>query len=336
MSRKLRGLQQRLSDIDKEIAIAEEQLSTINDNVEYERQEKALNALYNRYDKIEEEIQKIESQPSINKSNSTSFSFEKIVQTRLISIDYCHSKEYFGRVSNKVETSGGAAALFLNEAYRLRGDILTQHIEDTLTNQGQDIIDYPIEFLPGEPKNQEALLAKILGYLGEAEPVKPEQAIAKICQSLQIGSIRVFKIHNWDELQDPYAVLKWFLDCFWLPLIECCQRHCQKEQLVKVQLFALIICQANDSEILNQPYYAKHDRYDPCNVRREESIVHLPLSCWTEAEIKDWMCRFPPPKYRKNLRAIDDLASSFYRRTNGVPINVVDLILKEYQTMEAG
>lgn len=336
MSRKLKGLQQRLSDIDAEIAIAEAQLSTINDDVERQRKENALDTLYSRYDKIEAEIQKIESQSSINKSNSTSFSFGKGVQTRLISIDYCHSKQYFGKISNQVEKSGGAAALFLNDAYRLRGDILTQYIEDTLTNQGQDIIDYPIEFFPGEPKNQEALLSKILGYLGETEPAKPEQAIAKICQSLQIGSIRVFKIHNWDELQDPYAVLKWFLDCFWLPLIECCQKHCQKEQLVKVQLFALIICQANDSEILNQPYYAKHDRYDPCNVRCEESIVHLPLSCWTEAEIRDWMCHFPPPQYKKNLCAINDLASSFYRKTDGVPINVVDLILKEYQKMEAG
>lgn len=336
MCRRLLGLRKRLTELNEEIDIAEAQLSTLNNDVEYKRKEKEIDKLCCRYDETKAKIQEIESQPSKNKKNSSSFSFEKGVQTRLISMDYRHSKEYFGRVSNKVETSGGAAALFLNEAYRLRGDILTQHIEDTLTNQGQDIIDYPIEFFPGEPKNQEALLAKILGYLGEAEPAQPEQAIAKICQSLQIGSIRVFKIHNWDELQDPYAVLKWFLDCFWLPLIECCQRHCQKEQLVKVQLFALIICQANDSEILNQPYYAKHDRYDPCNVRREESIVHLPLSCWTEAEIKDWMCRFPPPKYRKNLRAIDDLASSFYRRTNGVPINVVDLILKEYQKMEAG
>ena len=224
----------------------------------------------------------------------------------------------------------------MNEAYRLRGDILAQHIEDTLSTQCQDIQSFPIEFAPGEPKNQEVLLSKILGYLGESEPATPEQVIAQICQSLQIGSIRVFKIYNWDELQDPYHVLKWFLDSFWLPLIDRCQSHCQIEKLVKVQLFALIICQSNDPDILKQPYYAEHDTYNPCQVSRETSLVHLPLSCWTETEIKDWMCRFPPPKYTRNFPAIQDLARRFYRTTEGVPVNVVELILKEYENMEAG
>lgn len=344
MSRRLPGLRKRLTELNEEIELAEAQLSTLNNDVEYERKEKEIDKLCCRYDKTKAKIQDIEAQLSTNTStrNLGKSSFNREINKKLISIDYCQSKQYFGLISNQVKQSGGAAAFFLNEAYRLRGDILTQHIEDNLTTQCQDIRDFPIEFAPGEPKNQEALLSKILGYLGESEPATPEQAIAKICQSLQIGSIRVFKIHNWDELQDPYAVLKWFLDCFWLPLIKCCQIHCQQEELVKVQLFALIICQAKDSDFLNHPYYAECDAYDPCNVRREKSLVHLPLSCWTEEEIRDWMCRFPPPKYTRNIRAIQDLARRFYRTTEGVPINVVDSTLKEYQIhadspeMEAG
>lgn len=336
MCRRLRGLRQRLTELNEEIEIAEAQLSTLNNDVEYKRKEKEIDKLCCRYEATKARIQEIEAKSKTSQITSKISSFEKEINKKLISIDYCQSKQYFGRISNQVKTSGGGAALFLNGAYRLRGDILTQYIEDSLTTQCQDVQDFPIEFAPGEPKNQETLLSKILGYLGESQPATPEQAIAQICQSLQIGSIRVFKVSNWDELEDPYAVLKWFLDCFWLPLIECCQTHCQKEELVKVQLFALIICQANDPEILKQPYYAEHDTYNPCQVSREKSLVHLPLSCWTETEIKDWMCRFPPPKYTRNFPAIQDLARRFYRTTEGVPVNVVELILKEYENMEAG
>ena len=340
MSRKLKGLQQRLINIDEEIKIAEKELNATNDNVQYKRQQDALDILYARYTEIELEIQEIEAQLAVNKSTETLATFrssKEIYKKKLIDIDYEEPTEVFEVISKKVKKLGGAAAFLLNEAYRLRGDILIQHIEDTLTTQSQDIQDFPIEFTPGEPKNQEALLSKILGYLCESEPATPEQAIAKICQSLQLGSIRVFKIHNWDDLQDPYSVLKWFLDCFWLPLIERCQSHCQQEDLVNVKLFLLIACQANDPEILQQPYYAECNIYDPCNVCCEKSLVHLPLFPWTKEQIKNWMCSScPPPKFRKNRRAAKDLASSVYRRTEGVPVNVVDLILEEYQKMEAG
>ncbi|TAN89311.1 MAG: hypothetical protein EYR95_15950 [Phormidium sp. SL48-SHIP] len=339
MSRKLKGLQQRLINIEEEIAIAENQLKATNDNLQYKRQKEAINTLYDRCDEIEAEIQEIEAQLSINTSTKTSVksSFSKEISKKLIFLDYYKSRKYFGEISEKFTESVGAAALLLNGAYRLRGDIMSQYIEDTLAAQGSDFQVFPIEFAPGEPKDRDALLYKILGYLGESEPATPEQAIAKICQSLQLGSIRVFKIHNWDDLQDPYSVLKWFLDCFWLPLIERCQSHCQQEDLVNVKLFLLIACQANDPEILQQPYYAECNIYDPCNVCCEKSLVHLPLFPWTKEQIKNWMCSScPPPKFRKNRRAAKDLASSVYRRTEGVPVNVVDLILEEYQKMEAG
>ncbi|MCC5897350.1 MAG: hypothetical protein JJU32_05445 [Phormidium sp. BM_Day4_Bin.17] len=338
MCRRLLGLRKRLTELNEEIDIAEAQLSTLNNDVEYKRKEKEIDKLCCRYDETKAKIQEIEAQPSINTSTKTSVksSFNKEIRKKIIFLDYCKSRQYFDEILKKFTESVGAAALLLNGAYRLQGDIMSQYIEDTLAAQSSDCQVFPIAFAPGE-KDREALLYKILGHLGESEPATPEQAIAKICQSLQLGSIRVFKIHNLDDLQDSYAVLKWFLDCFWLPLIERCQSHCQQENLVNVKLFSLIACQANDPEVLQQPYYAECNIYDPCNVCREKSLVHLPLFFWTEEEIKKWMCSScPPPKFSKNRRAVDDLARRFYRRTEGVPVNVVDLILEEYQKMEAG
>ncbi|WP_159788413.1 SUMF1/EgtB/PvdO family nonheme iron enzyme [Sodalinema gerasimenkoae] len=64
MSQKLQELRQRLSTLDEEIAIAQAQLNTIRDNVEYKRQEKVLNTLYNQYNDINSKIQQLELQSS--------------------------------------------------------------------------------------------------------------------------------------------------------------------------------------------------------------------------------------------------------------------------------
>ena len=64
MSRRLKGLRQRLITLDEEIEIAEAELSTINDDVNYKRKERALNTLYSRYDTLEAEIQELELKSS--------------------------------------------------------------------------------------------------------------------------------------------------------------------------------------------------------------------------------------------------------------------------------
>lgn len=330
MSRKLKGLQKRLNQLEEDISAAEAQLGS-RSGADRKRQKRELNNLYEECDEIEEEIRALKSTRENNNQNRSVLQLKQ----KLVSLNHKRPKRRYDKIFERFGNSGGSATLLIDESHNLKGDLLISYIHDFLSNRCDDFRVYPVELTPVDIKNEQTILSRLSDYFAPNEQYSIESIIKNICTSFQNGTILVFEFKNWDDLEDPCATLKWFINNFWMPFVQRQQSYCQQERIAKVRIFFLIVCQSRCNSIskLDKFYYASHSEFNPLNSSSEKSIIRLMLQKkWNADEIKEWMCFYPPPKYKQSPESIlEHLAKRFFRISQGIPLSIVDLIEKEYR-----
>lgn len=334
MCRRLRALKKRQRDLEEEIGVGEGEISYLS-GTQRLRKKREVKILWKELEEVESEIAKIEES-----------SLKKKAESKLIHLNYSESKEYVEEILHQLRTSGGAAAVLLNKVMEFEGDALTQHIVDSINSQSSEV--FTIEFTVARKMitSPNDLLKTILDYSKSdlsGQGIEEKQVIEAICGGRLVnGKTILIKIDAWDCIYNPCKTLKWFVESFWIPLTRYSQDYCLKNRIVKFRLFALIACQEDIPGILDKPYYTLPEEYRPLNIEPENSLIHLPLSDWTQEEIEDWMCSFPPTRYEGDSPAIQNLARRFYRESGGKPSVAWRFILDEYQShvnneiMEAG
>ncbi|TVR06201.1 MAG: hypothetical protein EA395_14600 [Phormidium sp. GEM2.Bin31] len=334
MCTRLRGLKKRQRDLNEEINVGEAEISYLG-GTQRLLKEREVDARYEELEKIEFEIAKIEESR-----------LEKKVESKLIQLNYSESKKYVTKILQQLRKSGGAAAVLLNKVEEFEGEALTRHVVDSIKSQSSGVFTIEFRIDPNTITSPNDLLRTILAWSTPDLPeqvIEEKQVIEAICGGRLVnGKTILIKIDAWNCIYNPCETLKWFVESFWIPLTRYSQDYCLKNKIFKFRLFALIACQEDIPGILDKPYYTPPEKYSPLDIKCENSLIHLPLSDWTEEEIEDWMYLFPPTRYERDSPAIENLAKRFYRESGGKPREAWQLMLEEYtsrtndETMEAG
>jgi len=270
-----------------------------------ESQQDAIFAEMNRvYKKIEE----LESQ----NQNPIQQQFE--LEKNLTKIDFSEANEIINCIFEQLNRAGGGVLFLLQNSYSMAGDLCLTTIRDRLTQETRDFKPFPIDLASRHSEeNEYGLLNAIAEKLQPIEAVPDLEQYArliikKICSSLQSGSVVFFELKKWDDLQSPARLLNWFIDRFWLPLIEELPTIAQNYR--KVRFVVVVSAEAPLSEdFQNLPCCDRHN----FDCRR---MLELPLDCWTQDEIADWLDMYSGLPANR----IDRLARRIYRISNeGIP-----------------
>lgn len=204
--------------------------------------------------------------------------------------------------------------------------MLISKIKDKFKRQTRNFRHIKIELSHGGNNSEYALLERFAGYLNyQAESTLTnkkyiEKIITKICQSLQTGSIIFIEINKWDILESQEKLIPWFVDEFWIPLIQQCQITTQQKELRRVKFIAVIDSESQlSSKCTNLPYYCCQNNFD------SKKMLRLPLNFWTQLDIQEWLDCYSG--LQKPASEIDLIAKQIYNKTmNGVPSMVCEAL----------
>jgi inactive STAND len=187
-------------------------------------------------------------------------------------------------------------------------------------NEKQDILNT-------SSYDEYGLLERVAGYLKiqcKSIPNIKEygaEIIKKICQSLQSGSIVFIEINKWDCLQSQESIIPWFVDNFWIPLIQESKIFIKEKELRRVKFVTVIDLESQlSTECNNLPYYCCGDSFD------YQKILKLPLNQWQQDDIQEWLEIYTGLSASK----IDAIARNIYLKTmNGIPYMVCGALEQE-------
>jgi hypothetical protein len=221
---------------------------------------------------------------------------------------------------------GGDALLLLQESLSMSGDLCLQRIRDEFKQSTGNFQPYKLGLYFGDALNEYGWLDNLGGYFGLVDS-KPENlaklVIEQICNSVKIGSTVFLEIHNWDDLPCQEKTLFWFMQHFWMPLIQCLK---DREKYPRVKFIAVIVV---DSELSPECFS------EQCLCEIEATPfrwLKLPLRNWTQEEIQEWLELYPGIG---NPRSINLSQRFFNASRKGIPSMVRQALEKELLLTQA-
>jgi len=214
----------------------------------------------------------------------------------------------------------------LQESLSMSGDLCLQRIRDEFKGGTGNFMPYDLEFYSGEALNEYGWLEKLGGYFGLTASSRPEElaksVIDKVCQPLKSGSTVFLEIRKWDDLPCQEETLAWFIEHFWIPLVECLN---DRKRYPRVKFIAVIVVDAELSPACFEKKCLCEIETAPFRWRQ------LPLRNWTQEEIQEWLECYPGIG---NPRSIN-LSQRFFRASRqGIPIMVCQALEKDLLLMK--
>ncbi|MGK7928121.1 MAG: hypothetical protein AB4290_23245 [Spirulina sp.] len=317
-------LNKRLAQFHEELLIAEDQLETTIDDVQAKRLEQKIENFLKKIETLEQQLQQLDSKE--NNENRTVLEFDKNMRK----IDFSQALDIFESVLGKFERGKGAAVFLLHDSFQMLGELYWQEICDRLSEMTRDFRHYPIELSADFLQNEIGLLHRLAAHLGiESKDRHDIQVIAEtLCNSLQNGSIIFLEFKRWEQLPDRAEAIAWFVDEFWSTLLESFVTTCQDRKHRNVKLIAAIDAEEQlDSECFQLSCYCNLDEFFPDKPHKNK-IINVPLKCWTEEDIQNWLDAFAPIK---SSETVDRLAKHIYNKSRGFPLSVREALRKEWQ-----
>jgi hypothetical protein len=216
----------------------------------------------------------------------------------------------------------GDALLLLQGRLPMAGDLCLQRIRDEFKAKTGDFKDYKLEFYAGGDLNEYGWLHTLSGYFGlVVEDSRPKDlatlVIQKICQSVRAGSTIFLEIRKWDDLPCQEKTLAWFMQNFWIPLVQCLD---DRTTYQRVKFIAVLVV---DEELSSDCFIGSCLDEGPVVPFR---WLKLPLCYWTQDEIQEWLESYPGVGNPHSLT----LAKRFFKSSmGGMPRLVCDALEDE-------
>jgi hypothetical protein len=223
---------------------------------------------------------------------------------------------------------GGAAVFVVEQGYELCGDLFAQRVQSLLQHSEPtlDFRAYSIGIGAHQKLDSGTFLQKLNQYIGaeaSANGAMPttEELIIALCDSLQNGSIRYLNLHIRTEVEQGNTFVSWFIEHFWTPLAVRVVAKAKQEPIIK---FITLI--SVDFSLPLESFGRLNNMVQQFNTAQQldsQKNIALSLARWTEADIREWLCRFArilSPKTNLGKAEIASLAEDIFRRSHqGVP-----------------
>lgn len=171
----------------------------------------------------------------------------------------------------------------------------------------------------GNDLNEYGWLEQLGRYVGLETSSSPKElaklVIEKLCQSVKSGSTLFLEIRKWDDLPCQEETLAWFMEYFWLPLVNCLN---DRTKYPRVKFIAAIVV---DTE-LSPACFEKKCLCEETSLR----WLKLPLRNWTQEEIQEWLECYPGIGNPRSIK----LSERFFKASKqGIPSMVCQALERE-------
>ncbi len=212
-------------------------------------------------------------------------------------IDFTEVFDTLTHITNRIQAEqGGAALLMLQNAHSMGGQWCIQRMKQFLSERTGDFRHYEIGLASGDRLDPWTFMRRLGGYLdcappgvAEGSPLQLQDYARSLSQTLegavQYGSIVLLEIRTWDHLALPGVFLPWFVREFWTPLVQRLPVIIQKNPLVTV-ICVVVALTPVQMEAFDPAMQCCDEDFDPAK------MLPLPLRCWKQAEIYDWILRY--------------------------------------------
>jgi hypothetical protein len=302
-------LSKRLAELTEEYELIYRQIATKLNDVDGLRLEREADAIYEKMLKVDRQIKQLDE----TEQNPLQEHLE--LHKKLARLDFREVNQIIDSILARFGREGGAALFLLQQSYSMAGELCIAGIRDRLIEDCNIFKHCPIDLAGRQGAiTEQELLNAIAGYFQPIDQMPDlsqyaQAIVQKIRLSLESGSIILFELRRWDELDAQGRLLAWFIDRFWVPLSQELPNISQ--QYRRVRFIAIISSESTLSdECLNLPYYCDGNRVEG------HKILELPLRNWTEEDLSDWLDRY------SGLQAseIDRLAKRIYKASrSGIP-----------------
>lgn len=209
------------------------------------------------------------------------------LQENLPYIDFKRAMGDFDDVLERFGTPVGAALFLLQNNSSMRGRLCVEQMRESLRKRpAVQVRQCPIMFSDEASPDARGLMHRLAGHFGEASTPDLDQCaqavIARICGWLQDNSIVFIEVYECDAL--PAQDLSWFIDHFWVRLVQQLQTISQKYGNV---LFVGVL-------VANGKIRGKLPA-ELCCTRKQfsrEKILELPLQNFKVSDIEGWLTTF--------------------------------------------
>jgi hypothetical protein len=316
-------LEKLKENLEKQIGIAYEQLSSVTDDVDYERLDRKIEILNERLSKAEHQLSKAKRLSGQGSSHRYCYnSWEE----HFPKINFSQASRICDSIFNRFEDRGGAVFFLLQNCHPMGGKWCVNKIKASLTEKGI-LSSREVGFSAWEQPNQTDFIRRLGASLGiEVNTARLEQAtqaiISKIHESVQediiiLIEIKIFSIDTENDF------LGWLINQFWVPLIRQLPAINQNNDL-PVKFIAVMTAETTIPTNETSTYlFCERGKFN------SQKIIELELHNWTEREIKKWLFRFSGLDTQRMEREIKHMARAIYQGTQGRPIEVHSVLMEE-------
>ncbi|NJL64035.1 MAG: hypothetical protein HC903_22135 [Methylacidiphilales bacterium] len=279
--------------LEEELASLTEEYTTVMRQRQNERDALAKLQFKKQGDKLLEQMTDIEAKlEQLEASDNNPNQIYLNIKESLPEIDFKEAIKIVEIVTQqyRFNSDGGAALFLLENSYSMAGYLFIDKIREELKRKTGHFKYIKVDLSSSSSYDEYGLLERVAGYLKiQCKSISNireycTEIIKKICQSLQSGSIVFIEINKWDCLQSQESIIPWFVDNFWIPLIQESKVFIKDKELRRVKFVTVIDSEYQLSvECNNLPYYCCGDSFD------YQKILKLPLNQWQQDDIQEWL-----------------------------------------------
>ncbi|MBR8835876.1 MAG: hypothetical protein DSM106950_18105 [Stigonema ocellatum SAG 48.90 = DSM 106950] len=233
----------------------------------------------------EEELKELKASQGQNSHNRNYLNLEQ----ELSKFDFTEAVKIFEDIIDKFPPNGGGALFLLQNSFSMGGERCCVRLRELLRSRTREgnFKHYPTKLSYSEP-NEVGLLRRLAGYLNvKSQPEYREQCAQEIIRKIhnsvpESGHIIFIEVTEYDYLFEQEHILPWFLENFWVPLVQELSNTAKNYR--RVQFVGLIVA---DSTIPSKCLPTSI-----CCTTQEfsyEKIIELPLKKCTYDEIEKWL-----------------------------------------------
>lgn len=248
------------------------------------------------------------------------------LRAKLPEIDFRALERALRKILDTHRDDGCAALLLFQQSAKMGGEWCAARIRKLLERETcvGCFRHIPLEFQPGEPVDNMALLRRLGHDLGLDAPVDGPEAFAqrvveKLCGSLQMGSVILMEFRRCDYLAYVPSVLPWMIEQFWQHLVRELTTVAQTYSGVKI-IALVFVDAALPTDIFPAELYCTLDRFE------KHRLLEITLCPWSRDEIRDWITRYSSLKLLRSQ--VNHMADTVYKAADGLPTVVAQQILR--------
>lgn len=232
---------------------------------------------------VEQELSELDAQSK--NANRTYLDFED----KIPHLDYSEARSLLGSTVYQSRKEGSLGLFLLHDCNALGGKWCLELIRHELGRETSHFRHIPVGVSKEvHQQNKFALLGQLGSQLNVEAVLHDADAYAKeiarkICASIQLGSVVLIEVKNWDYFSQEQQMVTWFIEKFWAQLVREFQTLPTRRN---VKVIAILVADSALPDDYWEPLCY------PANAFDVEKLVLLPLRTWKRNEVEEWISKY--------------------------------------------